>query len=73
MLEQKKEQGNSPAPSKKYIRKKELKKQLGISDSTVRRLVLNGYIEQFEFAGILYYDWEKICQQFKKCRGGKNQ
>ena len=62
---QKNETENSLVPTKKYIKRPELMHQLNLSDSTIRRLVNKGYIEQLEFAGILYYDWEKICKQFK--------
>lgn len=64
-----KEQSNQSAPVKKYLKKQELKIQLSISDSTIWRLTINGVIEPKEFAGIIYYDWEKITQKMKPYHG----
>ena len=62
-------QSNPSASGRKYLRKQELKLQLGISDSTIRRLTIKGLIEPKEFAGIIYYDWEVITQKMKPYRG----
>jgi len=62
----------SDAVSRKWLRSQEVKDLLGISQSTLQNLRVNGTMPYTRIGGVLYYDYEEIMQLLEENRTQNN-